>query len=165
MGALGIAMITISMMSAAAASAAELPEAVAAPDALAVMEVHAEGAQIYECKGDAGGGLSWQFREPIALLIQDGRTIGKHYAGLTWAIKDSMIVAKAVGRAPGASAKDIPWVKLEVTERHGGWPLSDVTTVQRINTVGGNLEGACQKVGDLRAEAYSADYVFLKTVQ
>jgi hypothetical protein len=40
--------------------------------------------------------------------------------------------------------------------------LNDVTTVQRINTQGGNAEGACQKAGDLHSEPYSADYVFLR---
>ena len=146
----------------AAAAAAELPEAIAAPGDIAVLQVHAEGAQIYECKADAQGHLSWQFREPIASLIQDGKTIGRHYAGPTWAIGDSVITGKAVGRAPGKDAKDIPWLKLEVTDRHGGSPLSDVTTVQRINTAGGNLDGECPTADELRAEAYSADYVFLK---
>jgi uncharacterized protein DUF3455 len=147
---------------ASAAAAAELPEAIVAPGELAVMQVHAEGAQIYECKTDAGGHLSWQFREPIASLIQDGKTIGRHYAGPTWAIGDSIVTGKAAGRAPGAGPKDIPWLRLDVTARKGGWPLSDVTTVQRINTVGGALEGDCPKAGDMRSEPYSADYVFLK---
>jgi hypothetical protein len=147
---------------ASAAAAAELPEAIAAPDALAVMQVHAEGAQIYECKADAAGHLSWQFREPIASLMQDGKTIGRHYTGPAWAIGDSVVTGKATGRAPGASAKDIPWLRLEVTSRQGGWPLSDVTAVQRVNTIGGALEGDCAKPGDLRSVSYSADYIFLK---
>jgi hypothetical protein len=29
-------------------------------------------------------------------------------------------------------------------------------------TAGGNLDGACEKVGDLRAKPYAADYIFLK---
>ena len=69
-----------------------------------------------------------------------------------------------MGHAPGKGPNDIPWLKVGVTARQGGWPLSDVTTVQRINTVGGNLQGACENAGDLRAEPYSADYVFLKKV-
>ncbi|MDU3132865.1 MAG: DUF3455 domain-containing protein, partial [Bradyrhizobium sp.] len=40
--------------------------------------------------------------------------------------------------------------------------LSDVTTVQRINTAGGKLEGACETAGQFRSVAYSADYVFLR---
>jgi hypothetical protein len=37
-----------------------------------------------------------------------------------------------------------------------------VTTVQRINTKGGNAAGKCEKAGELHAEPYSADYVFLR---
>jgi hypothetical protein len=40
--------------------------------------------------------------------------------------------------------------------------LSGVTTVQRINTSGGKLEGLCNKAGDTRSAPYSAAYVFLK---
>jgi len=44
----------------------------------------------------------------------------------------------------------------------GSGALSGVTTVQRINTVGGRHEGACEKVGALYSAPYAADYVFLK---
>ena len=146
----------------AAASAAELPDAIAAKGETVVLQAHAVGAQLYDCKTDAGGKLVWRFREPIASLMRDGRTVGRHYAGPSWEVEGSAIVGKSVGHAPGASAKDIAWLKVEVVERRGEGPLKDVTTVQRINTVGGNLEGACDTAGDIRAEPYSADYVFLR---
>src|SRR5216684_303085 len=38
------------------ASAAELPEAIAAKGETVVLQVHAEGAQIYECRAAQGGG-------------------------------------------------------------------------------------------------------------
>ena len=71
-------------------------------------------------------------------------------------------MAKVVGRAPAASAKDIPWLKLEVSERRGAGTLSGVTTVQRINTRGGAAEGACDRAGEYLSVAYAADYVFLR---
>jgi hypothetical protein len=40
--------------------------------------------------------------------------------------------------------------------------LTGVTTVQRINTKGGKLEGACDKAGAFKSAPYSAEYVFLK---
>ena len=49
-----------------------------------VLTVHAEGAQVYECKAGADGKLAWAFREPIATLLVDGKTIGRHYAGPNW---------------------------------------------------------------------------------
>jgi hypothetical protein len=141
---------------------AEVPESIAAKGETVVLQVHAEGAQIYECKADTGGKLTWQFREPIASLFEDGNTVGRHYAGPNWEIEGGAVVAKAAGRAPGATSKDIPWLKLEATDHRGSGPLKDVTTVQRINTQGGNTEGTCQKAGELRSEPYSADYIFLR---
>ena len=60
---------------------ADLPDAIAAPGEVPVATMHAEGAQIYDCKADASGKLVWQFREPIATLLMDGKTVGRHYAG------------------------------------------------------------------------------------
>jgi len=145
--------------------AAELPDAIAAEDEVTVLRVHAEGAQIYECKSDARGKMTWRFREPIASLMRDGKTVGTHFAGPSWEIDGSAIVGTVSGRAPGATANDIPWLRLDVSNHHGEGPLTNVTTVQRINTKGGNAEGACQKAGDFRVEPYSADYVFLRQEQ
>ena len=147
------------------ASAAEpsLPDAVAAPGETVVLTVHAEGAQVYECKAGADGKSAWAFREPIATLFVDGKTIGRHYAGPNWEHADGSAVAgKAAGNAPGATANDIPWLKLEVASRRGSGVLTPVTTVQRINTHGGKLDGACDKAGEFKSSPYSAEYVFLK---
>ena len=147
----------------ASAAAAELPGAVAAPGETVVLTTHAEGAQVYECKAGTDGKLSWLFREPIATLMTDGKTVGRHYAGPNWEHVDgSVVTAKAAGNAPGATANDIPWLKLEVIAHRGSGVFSAVTTVQRINTSGGKLDGACNKAGDTKSAPYSADYVFLK---
>jgi hypothetical protein len=146
-----------------AAAAEPLPEAIAAPGESVVLSVHAEGAQVYECKAGPDGKLAWAFREPIATLLSDGKTIGRHYAGPNWELADgSAVTAKAAGNAPGATAADIAWLKLEVTARRGSGTLTPVTTVQRINTHGGKLDGACEKAGDFSSAPYSAEYVFLK---
>jgi hypothetical protein len=144
------------------AFSAELPEAIDAKGALVVLETHAVGAQVYECKPNAQGARTWAFREPIATLIRDGKTIGRHYAGPTWEIEGSVVVGKPKARAPGASARDISWLKLTIAEKRGDGLLKDVTTVQRINTSGGMLEGACKTLGETIAEPYAADYRFLK---
>src|ERR1700677_1442710 len=126
------------------ASAAEtpLPDAIAAPGEAAVLSVHAEGAQVYECKAGADGRLGWAFREPIATLLADGKTVGRHYAGPNWEYNDgSAVVGKVVGNAPGAAPNDIPWLKLDVATHRGSGVLTPVTTVQRINTKGGKLAG------------------------
>src|ERR1700754_518564 len=93
----------------------------------------------------------------------EGKTVGRHYAGPNWELTDSSAVAgKAIGNAPGATAADIPWLKLEVASRRGSGTLTPVTTVQRPNTHGAKLDGACDKAGEFKSAPYSADYVFLK---
>jgi hypothetical protein len=147
----------------ASAAAAQVPEAIAVQGESVVATFHAEGAQVYDCKADASGKLVWQFREPIATLLRDGMTVGRHYAGPNWEAKDgSAVTGKAVANAPGTTPGDIPWLRLDVIERRGSGALSGVTTVQRINTHGGVLSGACDKAGGYFSAPYSADYVFLR---
>ncbi len=158
-----IALVTAAAALAASSAAAQVPESIAAKGETPVLTVHAEGAQVYECKADAGGKLTWQFREPIATLMLDGKTVGRHYAGPTWEHVDgSRVQGKPAGRAPGATAADIPWLKLDAVEPHGPGMLAGVATIQRINTKGGQLEGACDAAGATRAAPYAADYVFLR---
>jgi hypothetical protein len=150
-------------LSPAVRAAEPLPAAIAVSGETTVLTLHAEGAQVYECKAGADGKLAWAFREPIASLFESGKTVGRHYAGPNWEHADGSAVAgKAVGNAPGATANDIPLLKLEVVARRGSGVLADISTVQRINTVGGKLDGACEKAGAYRSVPYSADYVFLR---
>ncbi|WOH54122.1 DUF3455 domain-containing protein [Bradyrhizobium sp. sBnM-33] len=159
--ALAAFLLTASFVTASAQT--PLPDAIAAPGEKTVLTLHAEGAQVYECKAAADGKLAWAFREPIATLLLDGKTVGRHYTGPNWEhIDSSAVVGKAIGNAPGATPNDIPWLKLEVTSGRGTGILNGVTTVQRINTAGGKLEGACDRPGTYRNVPYSADYVFLR---
>ncbi len=159
---LALLLLSGSLVSAPAAET-PLPDAVAAPGETTVLTVHAEGAQVYECKVGTDGKPAWAFREPIATLMADGKTVGRHYAGPNWEHSDgSAVVGKVAASAPGAAPNDIPWLKLDVISRRGSGVLTGVTTVQRINTKGGKLEGACDKPGAFRDMPYSADYVFLR---
>ena len=145
------------------AAGAEVPDAIAARGETHVATVHAQGAQVYECKADAAGTLAWQFREPIATLFEHGKTIGRHYAGPNWELADgSAIVGKVAGRAPGATDKDIPLLKLEVTSRRGTGRLEEITTILRLNTKGGVVEGPCPTAGAFLSVPYAADYAFYR---
>ena len=147
------------------ASAAEtpLPDAIAAPGETALLTLHGEGAQVYECKAGSDGKLAWAFREPIATLLLDGKTVGRHYAGPNWEYSDGSAVAgKLAASAPGTTSGDIPWLKLAVASHRGEGVLAAATTVQRIHTVGGKLEGACETAGTFKSVPYAADYVFLR---
>ena len=64
--ALTVFLLTASLGSASAQT--PLPDAIAAPGETVVLTLHAEGAQVYECKAASDGKLAWAFREPIATL-------------------------------------------------------------------------------------------------
>ena len=153
----------LAMMALPVVAQAGQPEAIAAPGEVLVATIHAQGAQVYECKVDAAGKLAWQFREPIATLMMNGKTIGRHYAGPSWELTDgSSAAAKVAAMAPGASPADIPLLKLAVSARNGSGLIGDVSTIQRLNTKGGVAKGSCETAGAFLNVPYSADYAFYK---
>jgi hypothetical protein len=147
----------------APSSAAEVLETIAARGETLIATTHATGAQVYECKTNSEGKLAWQFREPIATLMIDGKTVGRHFAGPVWEMADgSAVSAKVSAQAPGATANDIPLLRLDVAARHGSGLLSGVTTIQRLNTNGGRADAACDAPETFLSVPYSADYAFYK---
>jgi hypothetical protein len=158
-----LAALSGALMAGAAAGAEDLPQSIQAAGLSVFLTLHAEGAQIHQCKAGPDGKLVWTYREPIATLLRDGVTVGRHFAGPHWRLDDgSQAQAKVVGKAPGATPADALWLKLEVTAREGQGTLSEAVAIQRVNTHGGVLEGACENDGAFRSVPYSADYIFLK---
>jgi hypothetical protein len=144
-------------------AAAELPDTIATHGEVLIKTVHAAGAQIYECKPDSTGKRVWQFREPIATLFIAGKTVGRHYAGPTWEMTDgSAVTGKVAASSPGTTTGDIPLLKLAATSWRGKGQLSGATTIQRLDTKGGSLEGPCDSYGAFRSVPYAADYVFYR---
>jgi hypothetical protein len=145
------------------AAAAEVPDAIAARGEMLVATANAVGAQVYECKADSAGNLTWHFREPIATLFIAGKTVGRHYAGPNWEMTDgSAVRAKVAAQAPGASEKDIPLLRLEATSWQGTGQLSGVTSIQRLNTRGGRAGGKCDSSDSYLSVPYTADYAFFR---
>lgn len=158
---LALASAVLAATALVSAQADDRQAAVSAATGTIVRTVHAVGAQIYECKTDGHAGLAWSFREPIATLVSDGKTVGRHFAGPSWEMVDgSLMVGKVAATAPGTTANDIPWLKLDVSQHRGSGILGDVSTVQRIATVGGQKSGPCPTDGALVAEPYEATYIF-----
>ncbi len=144
------------------ANATDLPDNIEIKQAVTVASVHAEGVQIYECKMGSDNTMSWQFREPLATLLRDGATVGRHFVGPSWEFSDgSSIKAKVVDQAPGATQNDIAILRLEVVEHRGDGALLKVTAVQRLDTKGGVFSGACDRLDAMHLEPYTARYVFL----
>jgi hypothetical protein len=130
----------------------------------AILQLHAEGAQVYVCKAD-GEQSAWALKAPDAKLYdQDGNPFGKHFGGPSWRANDSsQVTGKAVASVPSPEAGSIPWLLVTVVGRSGEGALSRVTSIQRINTKGGKAPASgCDSAhlgGEVRVP-YSADYVF-----
>ena len=158
-----VALVESLAAAAQAESLENLPAAIAIKGSVPVAQLQAAGAQIYICTKTAAGALNWTFREPVATLLEDGKTVGRHFLGPTWEFADgSHVVGKQVSEAPGKTAKDIPWLKLSVKEPPQSGLVAGATSVLRIDTKGGVFEGACDSEGGLHSEPYTATYIFVK---
>lgn len=143
---------------------AQVPAEINEPNAAIVAIYHAEGIQLYECSAGSDGKLMWSFREPVATLVShQNLTVGRHYAGPYWELSDgSTISGRPIGRAPGKTPDDIPWLKLAAINHRGDGKLEHVDVIQRINTKGGVAAGPCDDAGQFRSVPYAADYAFLR---
>lgn len=130
-----------------------------------VVQVHAEGVQVYVCEVGPDGKKSWMLKGPEAILFDNGgNAIGSHFAGPTWRHKDgSQIIGKMIARTDLPVTEAIPWLLLTVTEKSGTGVLGNVSTIQRLNTQGGKAPSTVDdnaKAGDELRVSYSADYLF-----
>jgi hypothetical protein len=160
-------LLILALMGSPAAAQAEglenLPAAIAINGSVPVAQLQAAGAQIYVCSKSAAGALNWTFREPVASLLDAGKTMGRHFIGPTWEFVDgSRAVGEVVSKTAGTTPKDIPWLKLSVKEPPQSGLIAGATSVLRIDTKGGVFEGACDHEGELHAEPYTATYIFVK---
>jgi hypothetical protein len=134
-----------------------------------VLTLSATGDLSYECRAvtDKPGTFSWTFTGPNAKLWDASKkVVGKYYAGPTWESADgSTVTGTQLAVAPGAAgAIPLQLVKASAATGHGA--MSDVTYVQRLNTVGGvapaTLACAAGNAGARTTVPYSADYVFFR---
>jgi Protein of unknown function (DUF3455) len=131
------------------------------------MILSAKGVQIYECRArkDQVGGYEWAFVAPEADLFDArGNRTGRHYAGPHWEATDgSKILGTVKERADAPGGEAIPWLLLAAKSVGSEGSFSKVTSIQRVNTVG----GVAPKAGCSQAAAgtsarinYTADYYF-----
>ncbi len=153
---------------------AAVPAAIALPAGqVSLLRVHGEGWQIYTCTMVAGA-PAWSLVGPNASLFnyRQGQ-LGIHFAGpgsLTtptpeWQLIDgSGVVGAKVASAPSPDPTAVSWLLLTVASHFGSSGfLSNITTIQRVNTVGGIAPTAgCDATsqGIMSQVPYSADYYF-----
>jgi hypothetical protein len=132
------------------------------------LQVLGKGVQIYSCQPSvqpAGTAFAWKLKGPEAVLLsEDGKVVGKHFAGPSWQANDgSTIVGEAVVASPAPAPGAIPWLVLHVKSSSGAGLFANVAYVTRTATKGGAAPASGCDAADADAEtkvAYSATYSF-----
>ena len=143
----------------------KLPETLRAPaDQKLLLSARGVGDQIYTCQ-NGNGSYSWVLKAPDAqLLSEDHQVVGHHFAGPTWEWKDkSAIVGKVEAKSASPDPGSVSWLRLSVLVHQGDGAMTQVSTVQRLNTKGGAAPAsgcdAAHSGTELRVP-YQADYLF-----
>ncbi len=152
---------------AAPGASASTPEALKPPsDQKEAFTWQAIGTQNYECKASATGGWAWVFVAPEAELYNAKKDkVGTHGAGPHWtALDGSKTIGAVKARANSPRSTDIPWLLLTASSAGGPGKMAPITSVQRINTEGGNAPAtgcaSAADAGKISKQGYTADYVY-----
>jgi len=146
--------------------APDVPDAIQAPaNEEVVLLAHAVGSQIYTCTAGADGKFAWVLKGPDAeLRDRNDKVIGQHSAGPSWKLKDgSEVTGKMAAKVDALDPASIPWLLLKAVSHLGNGLLSNVTTMQRVRTHGGQPPAEGCDEGDKGREtksSYTADYYF-----
>ena len=143
-----------------------VPDTIKAPPGEEVaLLAHATGSQIYTCQAGADGKFAWTLKAPEAEL-KDGKgmVLGTHFAGPPWTLHDgSEVKGKASAHVDSPDADSIAWLLVSAVDHSGKGLLTNVTTIQRINTHGGKppATGCDESHGGAEKKiSYTADYYF-----
>lgn len=162
-----LAALAAAALAAACAAPQRVPAELApAPGESLVRVVPAYGVQIYECRAGADARLEWAFVAPHADLFDDqGRKLGTHGAGPFWQANDgSRVVGSVAARAAAPTPGAIPWLLLKTRPSGAPGEFSRVSSIQRINTVGGVAPSTpCTHTGATAQVPYRADYRFFSS--
>jgi hypothetical protein len=146
--------------------ASDAPEALRPPaNQTLVLAARATGVQIYECSVNAAGRYEWTLKAPEADLFDDtGRKVGKHYAGPTWeALDGSKVVGEVKARDDGPDKNAIPWLLLGAKSNSPTGALSQIKSIQRLQTSAGKPPSTpCDRstAQQVARVPYTANYYF-----
>ena len=146
---------------AAPAAAQETPRVMPPAGAFPLLEVVADGVQIYACEA-RDGGPGWVFKGPEAALFDaSGRQVGTHGAGPHWLLADgSKTLGAVAGDVPAPHPGAIPWLLLRTTPEAAPGRLRDAAWIRRFDTEGGVAPAGRCEPGDSAWMRYSARYTF-----
>jgi hypothetical protein len=107
-----------------------------------LLEVEADGVQIYTCEAKDQG-FAWVFKAPEANLFdKQGRQIGTHFAGPTWKLADGSVVGEVAARADAPTSGAIPWLLLKPKSHEGSGVPANAAFIRRADTKGGAAPAA-----------------------
>jgi Protein of unknown function (DUF3455) len=147
-----------------ASETSDIPEVLAVPNnQRLVLELIGKGVQIYKCSEGTDHNYEWKFEAPDACLFdQQGKIIGRHFAGPTWQLNaGDKLVGRVKQKYESQDKSAIPWLLLETVESSGK-TFGQVKSVQRVNTDRGKppAEATAANLGEKRRILYSATYKF-----
>ena len=134
-----------------------------------LLEVVADGVQIYTCEAK-GSLFQWTFTAPEANLFdKQGRQIGTHFAGPTWKMADgSAIVGEVIGKADAPEKDAIQWLLLRTKSHEGQGILADAAFIRRTETKGGVAPATgcdASHISEQVRMRYSAIYQFFSAAK
>jgi hypothetical protein len=129
-----------------------------------VLQLSAQGVQIFRCEKREGA-FVWVFRQPDAQLLDStGKVVGRHGASFSFEhIDGSRLTATIVSYDDAPNSTDLRWV-LMTTRSFGKGAFDGVTHVQRVKTRGGMPPEKCDaaQANQLLRIDFSADFVFYR---
>lgn len=147
------------------ALAATIPESLRPPaNQKLLFHFHGSGDQVYVCKASEGA-YAWTLKAPDAKLLDQRRQVaGHHFAGPTWEANDgSSVVGKVTANMAAPEANSVPWLLLTAIRHEGEGRMSQVLSIQRLDTKGGKAPKAgcdsAHRASEVRAP-YVAEYYF-----
>ena len=154
---------------AAIAPPSGLTPAIAAPaDEAAAFMLRGEGTHTFECKPLPADPTryAWAFGTPNVTLYDSGRPVARHVAENTWeATGDRSSVSGAIRARQDGGPTNLPWLLLRAQSTPDSGLFAGVSSVQRVNTLGGVAPDAgcdASNVGKQASVVVAADYYFYR---
>jgi hypothetical protein len=126
-----------------------------------------KGVQIYQCEAteDKASEFEWDLKEPDANLFDHlGNKVGIHYDGPVWESNDgSRVWGKIKAKSDANKPNAVSWLLLSGEKTEGNGVFSTVTSIQRVDTVGGTpptKNCSSTDVGQEIRIPYTATYSF-----
>ena len=102
---------------------------------------YAVGYQVYVSvrRADDPTKYQWTLKEPFAMLYNGGgKAVGTHFGGPTWQSKNgSRVKGQKDKEVASPDPNSIAWLLIKAVSHEGNGMFSNVTWIQRIDTVGG----------------------------